>query len=207
MANQPAYAAGLLNRALDPTTQPEAIQEFLRAEVELVRELVPSGARVVDIGCGMGRHLIELQGGLQLGIGIDYELTYIVEATRLTYHGPLYFLVADARRVPLPSRFDAALCLTNTWGTMSDKLAVLAEIRRLAPEPGMRLITVYAPTSVEPRRQWYSNLGHDVLEITDEYVRTSGGFVSEHFTRDRIRTLVGDCPVREVGNVGYMVEV
>lgn len=207
MENQPAYAAGLLNRALDPTTQPEAIREFLRAEVELVREHVPCGARVVDIGCGMGRHLIGLQDVLQLGIGIDYELTYIAEAKRLTQHGPLYFLVADARHVPLPSRFDAALCLTNTWGTMSDKLAVLAEIRRLAPEPGMRLITVYAPTSVEPRRQWYANLGHDVLEITDEYVRTGGGFVSEHFTRDRIRSLVGDCPVQEVGDVGYLLQV
>lgn len=207
MTNERVYAAGLLTKALDPTTQPAAIREFLRAEVELVRELVPPRARVVDIGCGMGRHLIALQGVLQLGIGIDYERTYVAEANRLTPHGPLCFLVADARRVPLRSRFDAALCLTNTWGTMSDKLAVLAEIRRLAPEPGMRLITVYAPTSVEPRRQWYANLGHDVLEITDEYVRTSGGFVSEHFTRDRIRSLVGDCSVRTVGDVGYMVEV
>lgn len=206
MTNDRVYAAGLLTKALDPATQPEAIRGFLRAEEELVRELLPMGARVVDIGCGTGRHLIEMRDVLHLGIGIDYEPTYVAEANRVRPYGPLYFLVADARRVPLRSRFDAALCLTNTWGTMKEKRAVLAEMRRLAPEPGSRLITVYAPTSVEARRQWYANLGHDVLEITDEYVRTRGGFVSEHFTRDRLRRLVGDCSVREVGDVAYLIE-
>ena len=30
MANDDVYASGLLNRALDPESQPEAIQKFLR---------------------------------------------------------------------------------------------------------------------------------------------------------------------------------
>ena len=186
MTNDQVYAAGLLNKALDPATQPEAIRVFLRAEEVLVRELVPRRGRVVDFGCGVGRHLIGLRDVVALGVGIDYEWTYIAEANRLTPDGPLHFLVADATRVPLRSQFDAALCLTNTWGTMSDKLAVLGEMRRLAPETGTRLITVYASTSVAPRRQWYANLGHEVIENTAEHLRTRGGFVSEHFTKDRL---------------------
>jgi len=50
MTNDQVYAAGLLNKALDPATQPEAIRAFLRAEEELVRDLVPRGGRVVDLG-------------------------------------------------------------------------------------------------------------------------------------------------------------
>ncbi len=118
----------------------------------------------------------------------------------------MHFLVADATRVPLRSRFDAALCLTNTWGTMSDKLAVLGEMRRLAPEPGTRLVTVYASTSVAPRREWYANLGHAVVEITDEHIRTSGGFVSEHFTEEQLRSLIGDCAIRAIGDVAYLAQ-
>ena len=152
MTNDQVYAAGLLNKALDPATQPEAIRAFLLAEEGLVREFVQRRGRVIGFGCGMGRHLIGLLEVVILGVGIDYEWTYIAEANRRKPRGPLHFLVADATRVPLRSRFDAALCLTNTWGTMSDKLAVLAEMRRLAPEPGTRLITVYASTSVAPRR-------------------------------------------------------
>jgi SAM-dependent methyltransferase len=206
MTNDQVYAAGLLNKALDPATQPEAIRAFLRAEEGLVRELVPRRGRVVDFGCGMGRHLIGLRDVLALGVGIDYEWTYIAEANRLNLGGPLHFLVADATRVPLRARFDAALCLTNTWGTMSDKLAVLGEMRRLAPEPGTRLITVYAATSIAPRRQWYTNLGHEVVESTAEHLRTRGGFVSEHFTEDRLRSLIGDCAIRPIGDVAYLAQ-
>jgi len=206
MTNDRVYAAGLLNEALDPATQPEAIRAFLRAEEVLMRELVPRRGRVVDFGCGMGRYLIGLRDVVALGVGIDTEWTYIAEANRLQPDGPLHFLVADAARVPLRSRFDATLCLTNTWGTMSDKLAVLGEMRRLAPKTGTRLITVYASTSVAPRRQWYSNLGHEVVEVTDEHIRTSGGFVSEHFTEQRLRRVIGDCAISAIGDVAYLAQ-
>lgn len=206
MTNDQVYAAGLLNKALDPATQPEAIRAFLRAEEVRVRDLVPRRGRVIDFGCGTGRHLIGLLDSLALGVGIDYEWTYIAEANRLRPGGRLHFLVADATRVPLRSRFDAALCLTNTWGTMTDKLAVLGEMRRLAPAPGTRLITVYASTSIAPRQQWYANLGHEVVEVTDEHLRSTGGFVSEHFTEARLRSLIGDCTISALGDIGYLVQ-
>lgn len=206
MTNDEVYSTGLLNKALDPATQPEAIREFMRAEAELVREIVPRGGRVIDFGCGTGRHLIGLFDAISLGVGIDYEWTYIAEANRLKPEGPLYFLVADATRVPLNSQFDAAVCLTNTWGTMSDKLAVLGEMRRLAPEAGTRLISVFASTSVEHRRQWYANFGHEVVEATDEHILTSGGLISEHFTPERLRNLIGECKIKAIGDVAYLVQ-
>ncbi|HSB73876.1 MAG TPA: class I SAM-dependent methyltransferase [Candidatus Methylomirabilis sp.] len=207
MTNDEVYAAGILTRALDPTTQPEAIRDFLRAEECLVEELIPRGARVVDLGCGMGRHLIGLRDRISLGVGIDYERIYIAEAMRRNPGRPLHFLVADATAVPLRLEFDAAFCLTNTWGTMSDKLAVLGEMRRLAPKPGTRLITVYASASVEPRCEWYTNMGHEVIEVTDECIVTQGGFRSEHFTEDRLRNLVGACELHAIGDVAYVVQV
>jgi SAM-dependent methyltransferase len=206
MTNDEVYSTGLLNKALDPATQPKAIRDFMRAEAELVRATVPRGGRVIDFGCGTGRHLIGLLDAISLGVGIDYEWTYIAEANRLKPVGPLYFLVADATRVPLNTQFDAAVCLTNTWGTMSDKLAVLDEMRRLAPEAGTRLISVFASTSVEHRRQWYANFGHEVIEITNEHILTSGGLISEHFTPERLRNLIGDCKLSAIGDVAYLVQ-
>lgn len=35
MTNDEVYASGLLNRALDPATQPSEIQAFMRAEIDL----------------------------------------------------------------------------------------------------------------------------------------------------------------------------
>jgi ubiquinone/menaquinone biosynthesis C-methylase UbiE len=205
MSNDEVYAAGLLNRALDPATQPPEIQAFLRAELDLLHDVVPEGARVIDVGCGTGRHLLLLRDRLRLGVGVDYEHGYIAEADRRAGGHPLYFITADAAAIPVVAAFDLAMCLTNTWGTMSDKTGVLREMRRLAPKPHTRLLSVYSETSVPSRREWYRRLGHAVLEETREYLVTAGGFRSEHFSEARLRSLVGDCTIRPLAGIAYVV--
>jgi hypothetical protein len=136
---------------------------------------------------------------------VDYEHSYIVEAHRRAVNRHLHFITCDAAAVPLKAPFDFAICLTNTWGTMSDKSGVLREMRRLAPKLGARLVSVYSPASVPSRREWYRRLGHTVSEETSEYLVTEGGFRSEHFSEIRLRSLVGDCAVRPLTNIGYVV--
>lgn len=201
MSNYDSYAAGLLNRALDPTTQPTAIREFLRDESDRLQHLVGQGQRVVDFGCGTGRHLAALAPQLALGVGLDYQAAYIAAARKTSISGPVHFIAADATQVPCLPEFDLAICMTNTWGTMQDKLGVLREMRRLAPG---RVISVYAPTSVAPRREWYARLGHKVTIVTPEYLETADGFRSEHFTAHRLRSLLGQCEIESIGSVGYL---
>lgn len=205
MSNDDVYAAGLLTRALDPATQPPAISKFLREETARLRDLAGHGRRVVDFGCGMGRHLEALAPQLALGVGLDNQRAYIAAAIRSNIPGPVHFVVADARRVPCPPVFDLAICMTNTWGTLPDKLAVLAEMRRVAPAPGRCVISVYAPTSVAARREWYRRLGLEVTAESDEYLETADGFRSEHFSVDRIRNLMGRCEIEPVADIAYMV--
>ncbi|HWP38281.1 MAG TPA: class I SAM-dependent methyltransferase [Gemmatimonadales bacterium] len=205
MSNEDVYAAGLLNRALDPATQPPEIQAFLRAEVELLHGVIAEGMRVIDIGCGFGRHLIELRNRLRLGVGVDYEHRYIVDALRRARAPHLHFITGDATAVPLAMAFDFAICMTNTWGTMSDKAAVLREMRRLARVPGTRLLSVFAIASVPSRREWYRRLGHAVAQETSEYLASEDGFRSEHFSEARLRSLVGDCEIRPLADVAYVV--
>ena len=205
MSNDDVYAGGLLTRALDPSSQPREIQAFLREETDLIRQLVADGMRVIDIGCGTGRHLSLLEDSLALGVGVDYQRTYITEAIRRRQSSRLHYVVADAAAVPIATTFDIAMCLTNTWGTMTDKLVVLAEMRRLSPEPETRFITVYSESSVGARREWYARVGLEVVEVTPGYLLTDGGFRSEHFTEKRIRHLVGDCVVRPITEIAYLV--
>jgi hypothetical protein len=88
---------------------------------------------------------------------------------------------------------------------MSDKTGVLREMRRLTPRFGSRLLSVYSTASVLARREWYRRLGHAVLEETSEYLVTEGGFRSEHFSEARLRDLVGDCAIRPLGDIAYVV--
>jgi ubiquinone/menaquinone biosynthesis C-methylase UbiE len=205
MSNDDAYAAGLLNRALDPAMQPPGIQAFMRAELDLLQDVIMQGMLVMDVGCGTGRHLLLVKDRLRLGLGVDYEHSYIAEAKRHASAPNLHFITCNAAAIPVVAAFDFAICLTNTWGTMSDKTGVLEEIRRLAPRPGTRVLSVFSQASVSARREWYPRLGHAVLEETSEYLATEGGFRSEHFSEPRLRSIVGSCAIRPLADIAYVV--
>lgn len=205
MSNDDVYAAGLLNRALDSATQPPEIQAFLRAELDLLDDLIKEGMRVIDLGCGTGRHLVLLKDRLGIGVGVDYERVYIAEAAHRAGAGHLHFIIGDATAIPIRAGFDFAMCLTNTWGTMADKAGVLKEMRRLAPRPHTRLLSVFSESSVAARQEWYRRLGHAVVKETDEYLVTDGGFRSEHFSDARLRGLIGDCTIRPVAGIARAV--
>ena len=205
MSNDEVYAAGLLNRALDPATQPPEIRTYLQAEIDLLNGTIVKGMAVVDLGCGTGRHLAMFGDRLRIGVGVDYEHSYVVEARRRVGARQLQFVTADATAVPIRASFDLATCLTNTWGTMSDKAGVLKEMRRLAPRPKTRLLSVYAEASVLPRREWYRRLGHPVVEESTESLVSEGGFRSEHFSEARLRSLVGDCVIHPFAGIAYLI--
>jgi SAM-dependent methyltransferase len=205
MSNDEVYAAGLLNRALDPATQPPEIRSYLQAEIDFLSETIVNGMAVIDLGCGAGRHLAMLGDRLRLGVGVDYEHTSVVEAGLRAAAAHLHFVTADATEVPIDASFDFAICLTNTWGTMSDKVGVMKEMRRLAPRPRTRFLSVYSEASVIPRREWYRRLGHPVVVESNEFLMSEGGFRSEHFSEARLQRLLGDCIIHPFAAIAYLV--
>ena len=205
MSNEQVYASGVLNRALDPATQPPEIRAFLQAEIDLLNDIVVEGMSMIDVGCGTGRHLIMLRNRLRTGVGVDYEHAYVVDARRRGEASRLHFVTGDATCLPIRAQFDLAVCMTNTWGTMNDQRGVLNEMRRCVPQPRMRLLSVFAEASVAARREWYRRLGHTVVQESPEYLMTEGGFRSEHFTKARLQSLVGDCTIRPCADIAYIV--
>ena len=44
-----------------------------------------------------------------------------------------------------------------------------------------------------------------MLEEAREYLVTEGGFRSEHFSETRLRSLVGECTIRPLADIAYVV--
>ncbi len=105
-----------------------------KQEIDFLVEALPlvGGDRVIDIGCGPGRHCNELAIRGYKAFGIDISATFIEQASASAVEGAS-FQRLDARllqdEIGLHGKFDVAICLCQgAFGVMlddSDDLDVL----------------------------------------------------------------------------------
>ncbi|MBM3317725.1 MAG: methyltransferase domain-containing protein, partial [Candidatus Eisenbacteria bacterium] len=85
------------------------------AEVDfLLEELsLPTGGSVLDVGCGTGRHAVELARRGYAVTGLDLSAQMLCQAARAAQSAGarVEWVHADATRFSLPDRYDAAVCL------------------------------------------------------------------------------------------------
>jgi SAM-dependent methyltransferase len=104
------------------------------------------GERVLDVGCGPGRHAHELaRRGISVH-GVDISQTFVDLATTNAPAGAT-FARLDARRLAFDAEFDAAICLCQgAFGVMTDAGdddAVLAGIARALRPAGRAALSAF----------------------------------------------------------------
>lgn len=121
------------------------------AEVEfLVREqrLAP-GTRVLDLGCGTGRHSIELarRGFHMVGVDLSRGMLRQAQAAAQAAGVAVTWIQADAMRFAAPASFDGAFCLCEgAFGLVEAGEDPIAHDRAIASNlarslrPGARLV-------------------------------------------------------------------
>jgi ubiquinone/menaquinone biosynthesis C-methylase UbiE len=84
-------------------------------EVDFLVDLLdlPKGARILDVGCGPGRHSLELARRGYRTLGVDISRAFFEIASRRASEEGIAaeFVVADARAMTFDQEFDAAICL------------------------------------------------------------------------------------------------
>ena len=98
--------------------------DFLEACLSRYRASAPSTpgggsttATVLDIGCGAGRHLLELakRGYRTTGFDLRPEMIAFVKEEAEKAKLPIAVSVGDLRQVPVTGTFDLAVCLMDTF--------------------------------------------------------------------------------------------
>jgi cyclopropane fatty-acyl-phospholipid synthase-like methyltransferase len=116
--------------------------------------LKPS-SRILDVGCGTGRHCLEFaKRGFEL-VGVDISDGHIGVAKRLAAEQNLNaeFMVLDARAMNFNTEFDAAICLCEgAFGIAGDEMGhrqILAgTARALRPKTPFVLTAINALSAV-----------------------------------------------------------
>jgi ubiquinone/menaquinone biosynthesis C-methylase UbiE len=119
-------------------------------EVEwMIKEYLPNPEmKILDVGCGTGRHAINLATkGYKNITGIDLSLTMISAAKKVARekNAPVDFRVGDARELPFKNEFDAALCLCEgAFGLLendAENYKILSAVHRALKKHGIFILT------------------------------------------------------------------
>lgn len=116
----------------------------------LIDELrLPPGAAVLDVGCGTGRHAIELarRGHVVTGLDLSSEMLARAAAAARAANVTVEWVRSDATRFALPAKYDAAICLCEgAFGLLepgddpiNQPLSILCNISR-SLKPGARAV-------------------------------------------------------------------
>lgn len=122
--------------------------KITKKEVDLFQEIIniKEGDTLLDLACGQGRHLIELQSRKNYNLhGLDRSRYLIQRAKNISRKKGLSinFKEGDARKLPYPTdTFDYVTNLGNSFGyfeSLDDDTKILNEIFRVL-KPGGRLL-------------------------------------------------------------------
>ena len=143
--------------------------EFTRNTIRevdfLLEELsVPPGASILDVGCGTGRHSVELarRGYAVTGLDLSSEMLARAAGAAAAAGVHVEWIRADAARFSFPEPFDGAVCLCEgafgllgqTDDPVDQPLAILRNIAR-SLKPGARAVLTVLNAAAMLRR--YTN--------------------------------------------------
>jgi len=152
-----------------PFLTPQATQ----AEAEFVIDamgLTP-GAQVLDVGCGYGRHAMELAARGFHVVGLDMSTPLLVRGGEEAHRRGLTinFVRGDMRELDFEAQFNGAYCLFSTFGYFDDETnkKTVGNIARALKPGGRVLIEILNRDYVIadlPTRVWWEGEGCVVLE-------------------------------------------
>lgn len=130
--------------------KPRAGPELRGLRRLMAREGVPAGARILDIACGIGRHIVPLAAAGYDAVGADFSPAYVDRARAYAADRGLgshriRFLVSDYRKIDRGLRragerpFDVAISLFTSMGHYGEAgdLAALRAVRKVVRPGGL----------------------------------------------------------------------
>lgn len=132
------------------------------------------GAIILDVGCGLGMHAVELTLRGYIVIGLDLSLPMLSRAADEAQDRgiKINFLHADMREMVFEGGFDAVLCWGTTFGYFDDEgnRSVIERFYSALKPGGRLLIDVVNRDHViqsQPNLVWFEGDGCICMEETD----------------------------------------
>jgi ubiquinone/menaquinone biosynthesis C-methylase UbiE len=182
------------------TYEKESFTQGTTGECDFIEQELGSdrSLRILDVGCGTGRHAIELAKRGYTVTGIDLSESQLAKARQkaATLNLPVVFLQHDARELPFDREFDLAIMLCEGGFPLMEtdemNFAILQSVARSLKKGGKFIFTTlnglfplyhsiqeFCASAGEPGNATYrSNTfdlmtfrDHNITEVTDDHGR------------------------------------
>ncbi len=174
------------------------VRDYLRSEIEFVREHLGGNETALELGAGYGRIMKELSPSLRRITGIDVSEQSV--ALGREYLGDLANCTVetmDAHTLAFDETFDVVLCLQNGLSAMKGdpENLVRRSLRVLAPG-GTAFFSSYSPKFWEHRLAWFQEQAEKGLLGEIDMENTGNGrivckdsFTATTFDREEMERL------------------
>ncbi len=134
----------------------------------------PDAKRILDIGCGAGRHMTDLaKRGYQLtGIDVHPEMIAYVKEEARQATLPITAQVDDLHQLTVKGTFDAAVCLMDTFRFLLTNEEIVAHLRavaRLLVPGGLYVTDFWVPSQWDQAgneiHQWEQREGDTTVRV------------------------------------------
>ncbi|MGY5873084.1 MAG: class I SAM-dependent methyltransferase [Candidatus Thorarchaeota archaeon] len=159
---------------------PPRVNQYFEAEMNYVLEHLEKPDTVIELGCGYGRVLKQLDTHSSNVIGIDTSSESLMLAAAYLIDSPRIHLVqSTAEFIALPSQsVDKVVCIQNGISAFKiDPKHLIRESVRITRKGGKCLFSSYSDKFWEPRLEWFKMQADEDLLGEIDWEKTSDGVI------------------------------
>jgi len=199
-------------KIFDYARYPQAIREYQDAENEFLITHTKADSEILDVGCGIGRHIKLLANHSKRVVGIErHPLIYKRAITELSEIQNIAVHLQEAEDMKYNAEFDYVICMFNTFGNIKSNTQkmIITKMKNSLRKGGEIFISVYAEHATPYMKTLYNNYNLQTIGEDADYIYTSDGFASEKFTQEKLRRIFqqDDLEIITLTPISYMCRI